>query len=187
MSFDISCRLHAFEGKEFDLPGVQCFSLFVYSCLGSKTLCVAGFFNLRAFLKIIGYVLTVCANIVDFLEMAMMNYSHVLNVEGNGCYLEDEMDLNIPATPFSLSNGTLLYRHLEGIVGARYELDGGFSWSLIRHTDLRSAASCDNLQQILERNCKIALVCEMMDESVRTILDRFTNVNVVQSVIFNKG
>ncbi|KAB1216101.1 Chromodomain-helicase-DNA-binding protein 3 [Morella rubra] len=115
-----------------------------------------------------------------------------------GCYLEDEMDLNISATPFSLSNGTLvnyfcgqscieLFEHLEGIVGARYELDGGFSWSLIRHTDLRSAASCDTLQQILECNCKIALVWEMMDESFRTILDRFTNVNVVQSVIFNRG
>jgi hypothetical protein len=80
-----------------------------------------------------------------------------------------------------------IFEHLERVVGVRNEVDGGLCWSLIRQTDLRSAAPIDNLPQIVECNCKIAVVWGMMDECFDKTIDRHTNVNVIQSVVYNRG
>jgi hypothetical protein len=80
-----------------------------------------------------------------------------------------------------------IYEHLERMLGVRNEVDGGLSWSLIRQTDLESAAPIHNLHQIVECNCKIALAWGMLDQSFVTTIDRHTSVNVIHSVIYNRG
>ncbi|KAG2679818.1 hypothetical protein I3843_11G068500 [Carya illinoinensis] len=114
------------------------------------------------------------------------------------CSLEEDLDLNTPVAP--LSNQTTLvnsfcgkscreiFKHLESIAGVRNEVDGGrLSWSLMRLTDLRSATPTDNIQKIVECNCKIGIVWDMMNESFVTTTDRLTNINIVRSVVYNQG
>lgn len=85
-------------------------------------------------------------------------------------------------------NFTKIFKHLESIAGVRNEVDGGrLSWSLMRLTDLRSATPTDNIQKIVECNCKIGIVWDMMNESFVTTTDRLTNINIVRSVVYNQG
>ena len=79
--------------------------------------------------------------------------------------------------------------HLDRELRVKNELGGGLSWTLIRQTDLHlatEATNIDHFQQIVECNCKIAVVWDMMNESFDPIIDRHTNTNVIHGVVYNR-
>lgn len=80
-----------------------------------------------------------------------------------------------------------MYTKLHGIVGVRNELDNGYSWTLLRRMQASTYASGNDLHKIVECNCKIAIAWTVMDEIFLPNIDRFTAVNIVQSVVYSRG
>lgn len=75
---------------------------------------------------------------------------------------------------------------MDIIIGVRNELGGGFSRSLIHQKNLLSAPHIDNLHQLVESNCKIVIMWEMMNESFDPNIDCHTKENLIQSVAYNQ-
>ncbi|KAJ0105013.1 hypothetical protein Patl1_18415 [Pistacia atlantica] len=97
------------------------------------------------------------------------------------CVLEIKgIDLNRPSVFCSSICG-------EEMVGVRKELDNGYSWTLLRRMQALTYASGNELNKMVECNCKIAVAWTVMDEIFMPTIDRFTTINVVQSVIYNRG
>ncbi|KAM3686918.1 hypothetical protein ACB098_10G038500 [Castanea mollissima] len=96
---------------------------------------------------------------------------------------------NCPSTIHIDCTNLKILEHLDRELRVKNELGGGLSWTLIRQTDLHLATeptNVDHFQQIVECNCKIAVVWDMMNESFDPIIDRHTNTNVIHSVIYNR-
>lgn len=75
---------------------------------------------------------------------------------------------------------------MDIIIGVRNELGGGFSRSLIHQKNPLSAPHIDNLHQLVESNCKIVIMWEMMNESFDPNIDCHTKENLIQSVTYNQ-
>ncbi|XP_030945710.1 increased DNA methylation 1-like [Quercus lobata] len=113
------------------------------------------------------------------------------------CQKKFEVDINRPLTPdrspnmksFCQLSCKEILEHLDRELRVKNELGGGLSWTLIRQTDIHLATkptNIDHFQQIVECNCKIAVVWDMMNESFDPIIDRHTNTNVIHGVVYNR-
>jgi hypothetical protein len=68
----------------------------------------------------------------------------------------------------------------------KHELEGGFCWTLLQRMEPDNLDFKD-LHLITECNSKIALAWEVLDECFTTIIDRHTQINIVQSVAYSRG
>ncbi|KAL6279921.1 hypothetical protein ACE6H2_016802 [Prunus campanulata] len=80
-----------------------------------------------------------------------------------------------------------IFEKLELMVGAKNDLDNGYSWRLLKREDISLRGHTENLHKKLECNSKIAVAGVLMHHCFETIIDRFTGTNVVQSVIHSQG
>ncbi|XP_062075787.1 increased DNA methylation 1-like [Humulus lupulus] len=81
-----------------------------------------------------------------------------------------------------------VYVKLQRIVGVKNEMEEGLSWTLIRHTDMMSfdeITDIDLFYQLIECNCKIGIAWSLMDQSFEKIIDRYTGINLLRSVVCN--
>ncbi|XP_054809173.1 increased DNA methylation 1-like [Prosopis cineraria] len=74
------------------------------------------------------------------------------------------------------------YEKLENFIGLRNKLDESYSWRVIRKMERTSTVT---KHQYFENNAKLAITRKLMDEAFETIVDKYTGVNVIQSVLYS--
>ena len=76
------------------------------------------------------------------------------------------------------------YEKLEALVGVRNETKESCTWRVIHQMDRISTLS---EHQRLENNAKVAITRKLMDEVFEPIVDRYSGLNVIQSVLYSMG
>ncbi|XP_058008174.1 increased DNA methylation 1 [Hevea brasiliensis] len=102
------------------------------------------------------------------------------------CFLQRQaLDLNIAwLTLFCGSHCKEIHGKLHSLLGVKHNLKGGFSWTLLRRLD---PFEIDDEHTRMECNSKIALAFEVLNECFTTNTDRHTGINILQSVVYNRG
>lgn len=80
-----------------------------------------------------------------------------------------------------------LFEKLQKYLGIKYELEGGYSWSLIHRVDTDSDKNSQLSAQRIENNSKLAVGLAIMDECFLPIIDRRSGVNLIRNVLYNCG
>jgi hypothetical protein len=69
----------------------------------------------------------------------------------------------------------------------RNEIEGGYSWTLVRRLDERSPRYLQRLSQVANCNSKIAVAFNVMDECFLPITDQRTGIELIHNVVYNCG
>lgn len=80
-----------------------------------------------------------------------------------------------------------IYNKLEGLVGVNNELGGGFSWTLLKKTELSTTEPTKNFHHKVECNSKLSLAWILLNQCFKKITDRHTRINVVENVVYSCG
>ncbi|XP_061338639.1 uncharacterized protein LOC133285438 isoform X2 [Gastrolobium bilobum] len=80
-----------------------------------------------------------------------------------------------------------LFEHLKKYLGAKHELDAGFTWSLIHRTDDDAEAASRGITQRVECNSKLTVALTVMDECFLPVVDRRSGINLIHNVLYNSG
>lgn len=80
-----------------------------------------------------------------------------------------------------------LFEQLQNLIGIKNDLEGGFSWTLVRRFYDDTLEPCSELAQRVECNSKIAVALSVMDECFLPIIDQRSGINLITNVLYNCG
>eukprot|EP00252_Welwitschia_mirabilis_P014906 TRINITY_DN3296_c0_g2_i1.p1 TRINITY_DN3296_c0_g2~~TRINITY_DN3296_c0_g2_i1.p1 ORF type:complete len:1402 (-),score=284.90 TRINITY_DN3296_c0_g2_i1:498-4703(-) len=81
-----------------------------------------------------------------------------------------------------------IYEELQNLIGIKNDLEGGFSWTVIKHFDedqLASYSEQSTLGKMAECNAKLCVAYRVMDECFVPIIDPRTNIDMVSNVVYS--
>lgn len=74
------------------------------------------------------------------------------------------------------------------MVGVSNNLDGVYTWTLLRRMDEKdSAAGAQDYYIRTECHLKLAIAWSLMKDCFEPITDRHTRIDVIQSIVYNCG
>ncbi|KAJ7954888.1 putative Acyl-CoA N-acyltransferase with RING/FYVE/PHD-type zinc finger protein [Quillaja saponaria] len=97
------------------------------------------------------------------------------------------VDSDVSGLSFCGKDCKELFEHLKKYLGAKHELEAGFSWSLIHRTDEDAEAASRGISQRVECNSKLAIALAVMDECFLPIVDRRSGISLIHNVLYNSG
>ncbi|PAN09653.1 hypothetical protein PAHAL_2G040100 [Panicum hallii] len=80
-----------------------------------------------------------------------------------------------------------VYRRLKKLLGAKNDIEAGFSWSLVRCFSIGQALPTKNKAQAVHCNSKTALAFAVMDECFQPHIDERSGINMIHNVVYNCG
>ncbi|XVF51825.1 hypothetical protein PTKIN_Ptkin04bG0215300 [Pterospermum kingtungense] len=95
--------------------------------------------------------------------------------------------MNSPASLFCGSSCRKIHEGLQGMVGARNDLQDGLSWTLLQRTELPLGSYADDFYNKVQTNSKIAVAWLVMNECFMPAIDRHTRANVTQCIVYSRG
>ncbi|KAK9055771.1 hypothetical protein SSX86_026856 [Deinandra increscens subsp. villosa] len=103
----------------------------------------------------------------------------------NSCLQEEDM-LNVTSSSlfFCGRKCQKLYEQLQTHIGVKFELEEGYSWTLLKRYDLDQYLD-DSMK--VECNSKLAVAFSVMDECFVPIIDEKSGVNRIHNVVYNCG
>ncbi|KAF9604979.1 hypothetical protein IFM89_011672 [Coptis chinensis] len=109
----------------------------------------------------------------------------------HGSCLKESSTINVKTdrsfTSFCGKKCRELFAQIQKLLGKKHVLEGGFSWTLLHRSDLKSDTSVSGLSQKAECNSKLALALSVMDECFLPITDQRSGVNLLHNVVYNRG
>ncbi|CAL0331168.1 unnamed protein product [Lupinus luteus] len=104
------------------------------------------------------------------------------------CFKESEKEFSKDFSRFYCSPGCKeIHETMEGSLGIRHDLSATYSWRVIRQIDITPEVVSATRNRELENNSKVAVAWMLMNEAFQTITDRYTGIDVVQSVVYSRG